>query len=519
MSLEPKVHSRTQRIKSIYHALPVNLPLDSTRRMHIRKNPILDSSTNTPRDNFKKEPNSKQKIPSLQLNSINTPRSQRFMKSIVSTRRHKNSNASFAFDSSKESLRSVKASPRRLENSYSNANFISYPMSPSVAFIKLGDQLSEFEKTEIYDYQKIFFVSPKQKKIHGTHFQKNWGYDDERGDYNVVYGDHVMFRYEVISMLGRGAFGQVLKCLDHKTKQLVAVKIIRNKKRFHKQGAVEVKILNHLKNHDLKDTQNVVRMQSYFIFRKHVCIAFEMLSINLFELIKMNNYIGLPEALVRRFSRQILVSLKYTNNYGIIHCDLKPENILLTASNKSTIKTIDFGSSCFENERIYTYIQSRFYRAPEIMLGIPYTTAIDMWSFGCIVTELLTGFPLFPGESEQDQMLRIIEVLGPPPRKILEQSSRKQVFFDENKPRIVPNSKGKLRFPSTKPLQAFVGNEPILLDLLVKILDWDPEVRLLPEEALQHPWVTGQTTQTSCSPRRTQASARSRSLVRESLKM
>jgi dual specificity tyrosine-phosphorylation-regulated kinase 2/3/4 len=85
-----------------------------------------------------------------------------------------------------------------------------------------------------------------------------------------------------------------------------------------------------------------------------------------------------------------------------VHCDLKPENILLKKANKSGIKLIDFGSSCFENERYYTYIQSRFYRAPEIMLGIPYTTAIDMWSCGCIVFEFLAGVPLFAGENERD---------------------------------------------------------------------------------------------------------------------
>jgi serine/threonine protein kinase len=85
---------------------------------------------------------------------------------------------------------------------------------------------------------------------------------------------------------------------------------------------------------------------------------------------------------------------------NIIHCDMKPENILLKSKDKSGIKVIDFGSSCFSDQRIYTYIQSRFYRAPEIMLGIPFTTAIDMWSVGCILIELYIGVPIFPGESE-----------------------------------------------------------------------------------------------------------------------
>jgi dual specificity tyrosine-phosphorylation-regulated kinase 2/3/4 len=105
---------------------------------------------------------------------------------------------------------------------------------------------------------------------------------------------------------------------------------------------------------------------------------------------------------------------------NVIHCDLKPENILLKSPDKSGIKVIDFGSSCFSNERIYTYIQSRFYRAPEIILGIPYTAAIDMWSFGCILAELYTGFPLFPGESEMEQLSLIMEIKGIPPEHILD---------------------------------------------------------------------------------------------------
>lgn len=113
------------------------------------------------------------------------------------------------------------------------------------------------------------------------------------------------------------------------------------------------------------------------------------------------------------------MALQYLFKYKIVHCDLKPENVLLAKPNKSKVKLIDFGSSCFEDERYYTYIQSRFYRAPEIMLGIAYTTAIDMWSLGCIIFECLVGIPLFADENERDQMLAIMEVTGLPPRSLI----------------------------------------------------------------------------------------------------
>jgi len=83
-----------------------------------------------------------------------------------------------------------------------------------------------------------------------------------------------------------------------------------------------------------------------------------------------------------------------------VHCDLKPENILLVDSWKSAIKIIDFGSGCFLGQQLYTYIQSRYYRAPEIILGVDYDCAIDMWSMACILFELFQGIPLFTGENE-----------------------------------------------------------------------------------------------------------------------
>jgi len=103
----------------------------------------------------------------------------------------------------------------------------------------------------------------------------------------------------------------------------------------------------------------------------------------------------------------------------VVHCDLKPENILLRYKNKSAIKIIDFGTGCVEHNIVYTYIQSRYYRAPEVILGISYTSAIDMWSFGCILLELYCGYPVFAGEDEAEQLAIIMEYFGVPPYTFL----------------------------------------------------------------------------------------------------
>jgi hypothetical protein len=122
------------------------------------------------------------------------------------------------------------------------------PMSPQAALKTFGQCLSQYERTEIVEYPNIYFTAPNApKKPASTELTGcNFGFDDDRGDYLVVMGDHLYYRYELVDSLGKGSFGQVLKCLDHKTGEHVAVKIIRNKKRFHCQALVEVKILESL---------------------------------------------------------------------------------------------------------------------------------------------------------------------------------------------------------------------------------------------------------------------------------
>ena len=332
-------------------------------------------------------------------------------------------------------------------------------MKPGKAIKTFGKHLTDFEKGEILDFKQVYYLGQNcPNKIKASPLSGiNSGFDDEKGDYNVRMRDHIGYRYEVLEPVGKGSFGQALCVLDHKTNEKVALKIIRNKKKFQHQATVEVKILQYLKDHDPDDENNIVRIKEYMVFRNHLCISFELLSINLYEFIKNNNFQGVSLGLIRRFAIQMLQALLYTRRENIIHCDLKPENILLKNQNKSGIKVIDFGSSCFEDEKIYTYIQSRFYRAPEIILGIPYTTGIDIWSFGCILAELYSGYPIYPGENENDQLGLILEICGAPPVNMLKKASRAKLFFDENyRPNLKPNSRGKIRQPLTKSLPSIL---------------------------------------------------------------
>lgn len=189
------------------------------------------------------------------------------------------------------------------------------------------------------------------------------------------------------------------------------------------------------------------------MWRNHLCLVFELLSYNLYDLLRNTNFRGVSLNLTRKFAQQLCTALLFlsTPELNIIHCDLKPENILLCNPKRSAIKIVDFGSSCQLGQRvmrrrresgmmiffwfcflqIYQYIQSRFYRSPEVLLGIPYDLAIDMWSLGCILVEMHTGEPLFSGANEVDQMNKIVEVLGMPPKSLLDQANKTRKFFEK----------------------------------------------------------------------------------------
>ncbi|KAL0077841.1 hypothetical protein J3Q64DRAFT_1641178 [Phycomyces blakesleeanus] len=369
--------------------------------------------------------------------------------------------------------------------------------TPETILKYYSHRLSVYERQEIKRCDEVYFIGQHSKKHPATPElpNMNYGFDDDAGDYNIVEQDHLGYRYEILEILGQGSFGRVVKCLDHKTGTTQAVKIIRNLKRFHEQARTEVKILQQLVDWDPEDLHHNVRMTDHFYFRNHLCISCECLSINLYEFVKNNGYKGLSLSLIRRFTLQLLQSLSLMYKHGVVHCDLKPENILLKHPSKSNIKVIDFGSSCMHTEQVYSYIQSRFYRSPEIILGMTYNMSIDMWSLGCILAELCTGLPIFPGENEQEQLAYIMEVMGVPERYLIEKSSRKDFFFDiDGNPFIRPNSKGKKRRPNTKTLShALRCHDVVFLDFIERCLQWDPERRMKPDEALQHEWVTQST--------------------------
>ncbi|KAL7536262.1 hypothetical protein ACHAXR_007051 [Thalassiosira sp. AJA248-18] len=354
---------------------------------------------------------------------------------------------------------------------------------------------------------------------------QNNGWDDENYDY-IIKPNELIHNglYQLQRRIGKGSFGQVVKAVDTTTQQEVAIKIIKSKKPFLMQAKTEISLLTHLNDNDEGDQHNIVRLLSTFMHKNHQCIVFEMLSLNLYELLKNTHFAGVSLNLIRKFAKQILKGLAYLArpDIDIIHCDLKPENILLRHPKRSGIKVIDFGSSCKSSKRMYSYIQSRFYRSPEVMLGLPYSVAIDMWSLGCILVEMHTGEPLFSGTDQFDQMQKIVTILGMVPDDMLQRADEhhRLQFFEQIDGRWTIKQKASETasrpstpiVPSENPIASLkdvVEKEAnrkkryspsdaehsarqydLFVDLIYRMLAFKVSDRIRPAEALEHPFIT-----------------------------
>ncbi|KAJ7178381.1 kinase-like domain-containing protein [Mycena crocata] len=368
----------------------------------------------------------------------------------------------------------------------------------------------------------------------------NDGYDNDDYDYILYVNDWLGaedgHKYLILDILGQGTFGQVVKCQNMKTHEIVAVKVVKNKPAYFNQSMMEVTILEMLnKNSDPNDQHHILRLRDSFIHRSHLCLVFELLSSNLYELIKQNQFQGLSTQLVKVFMAQLLDAMTVLKEARLIHCDLKPENILLKSLQSPQIKVIDFGSACHERQTVYTYIQSRFYRSPEVLLGMSYTASIDMWSLGCIAVELFLGLPLFPGTSEYNQLTRIVEMLGMPPQSMLNTGKQTAQFFDifdnynhhtatnDKKYRLksieqysrehnTNEQPGKQYFKATSlpeiintapmpqskaarqghEVEKELNNRASFIDFCQGLLNLNPVTRWTPQQARLHPFITGE---------------------------
>ena len=295
-------------------------------------------------------------------------------------------------------------------------------------------------------------------------------------------------RYLIKRSLGKGAFGKVFEAWDKHSKETVAIKI--SKSSLQRNAKREVQALKELQ---ALENGFVVKILDHFEWQGRICIVMEYLSKNLYQVLRETGHKGLSLACVKMFGWQLLMALSLLEVPGLIHCDLKPENIMLKSPDMAGIKLIDFGSSSKATERLCRYVQSRYYRAPEVLLELPYGSAVDIWSVGCILAELHTGRPLFYGTDSSDQLAKIVELKGTPPHNMIKKSLRGFQIFDlRNFQLLTVNNPKHNSVAELIEKNSSWAEDPFefksFLDLLEKMLVYDPKDRLTPQEALRHPF-------------------------------
>jgi len=277
----------------------------------------------------------------------------------------------------------------------------------------------------------------------------------------------------------------------------VCIKIIKNNKEFFDQSLDEIKILKYINFHSNVDEKNVLQLFDYFYHKEHLFIVSELLRDNLYEFYKYNRTSGeefyFTLERLKKISRQCLVALEYIHSLNLIHCDLKPENILIKSYSRCEVKIIDFGSSCFTKDHLSWYVQSRSYRAPEVIIGLNYDFKIDIWSLGCIIAELWTGKVLFHNESIPTLLARVIGILGPFDDDMLVKGRCVHKYFTKNHA-LFDKRQGEPGFIYIKPKRTSLRSrlkceDPTFVDFVGSLLTLRPEKRPSASEALRHPFL------------------------------
>eukprot|EP01023_Acetabularia_acetabulum_P031825 TRINITY_DN29779_c0_g1_i6.p2 TRINITY_DN29779_c0_g1~~TRINITY_DN29779_c0_g1_i6.p2 ORF type:complete len:360 (-),score=54.06 TRINITY_DN29779_c0_g1_i6:419-1498(-) len=291
-----------------------------------------------------------------------------------------------------------------------------------------------------------------------------------------VHGKEQVLSYRNDKVVGNGSFGVVYQATCLETAEKVAIKKVLQDKRFKNRELQMMRILHH---------PNIVQLRQFFYNKDfeentYLHLVLELVPDTVYHVIKHynRNHQQIPLIIIKLYIYQLARALNYIHKKGICHRDIKPQNLLVDPS-MHTLKLCDFGSAkvLSRGEPNISYICSRYYRAPELIFGASeYTTAIDIWSTGCVFGELLLGQPLFPGDSSVDQLVEIIKILGTPLKEEVAAMNPQQKDY---------------RFPQIKshPWQrVFRRLSSDGLDLIQGIFQYNPSKRLTAVQIMAHPF-------------------------------
>ena len=337
------------------------------------------------------------------------------------------------------------------------------------------NSFSLVNNNEEEEKEKEILTNPSEPK-------KNNGKDNVYNDLIVCKDDEIKidnYIYTIIDLLGTGISGQTFKVFCKNDNKYYALKIIKNEPVLTKMSNYEYLIMKKLNDLDKNDQYHIIRSYNCFKFNNHLCIVNELMQKTLLEILKVNSSVGLSLTSIRFITKQILKAVEFIHNSDFIHTDLKPENILLSIQNENNVNTnnqasqntdlitnkvlvkiADFGSAIMKKDIIRKeYIQSMYYRAPEVIIGLPLNEKVDVWSIACILIELYISTPIMPGTSSYDQLYKINTLIGECPQHLIEFSKKGYKYFIKDKEtsyyRIKTPKEYYSEYPKDKPKEYY----------------------------------------------------------------
>jgi len=329
----------------------------------------------------------------------------------------------------------------------------------------------------------------------------------------ATHGEILVSDYRIIGNIGQGSFSTVYRAASTQNQDKpVSIKVLRNNKDCFDTGLGEIRIYSFMRREDPEGRRHIVCMLDCFYTREHLFIVTELLNNSLFAHYMHLETLGgnaraeyYNAATVGALAAQMLDALDFCAGHGIAHCDVKTPNICIANTEARKFKLIDFGSAVLRCDVHMSYLQSRWYRAPEVILGCPWDAKVDIWSLGCVLAEVLLGYCLFQFPTCELVLAAQKAARGAFPRHMLEAHPIAQMFFSESgcvyevDPRGMAAGVYLLRSSPNAPLSSMLSARinpalfgeapPGVTSFLEALLTIDPDERLSAADAIQHEWM------------------------------
>ncbi|TPP60619.1 Dual specificity protein kinase CLK2 [Fasciola gigantica] len=327
----------------------------------------------------------------------------------------------------------------------------------------------------------------------------------------VSVGDVIKRRYRVQKILGEGSYGQVFECFDLCTNSLTAVKALKPQDDYRDVAKHEVSVLDNVSKLDSKNASHCISSFDFFDWHNYFFLVFPLLGPSVFTFLEQNNYQPYPVEHAAAITRQLCEAVEFLHRIGLTHTDIKPENVLFVDGafdelydgdrcrmirrvRNPAVKLIDFGSATYDDDHRPTTIQTRHYRAPEVVLELGWDHSADVWSIGCMLFELVTGQCLFMTHDNLEHLAMMERVLGPLPKYMVRSTKRRRYFRHGRLDWPSDSSDARHVRKTLKPLGDYWFSHSdmhvrLALDLTREMLVYTPSDRISCARALEHPFI------------------------------